>query len=278
MESLQSPTSNLKELSDILEQAFKDSNALHYNNTEIVSLLKNKHPEFLKLVDERLKKKKISYIRHAQSGYNAWKSESIMNLVTPYANTVENYDPSITEKGQQQCKALVPVLDTQMTEKVELVLISPLRRAIETYVAVKDAKMVTECNNIIITPLLRERLDTPCDIGTPLSLLREIHTSYNYDFLVRENWWSPQLEYDVKNRLETKFVKEAVERVRDRIFLLLIWIALREEENILLVGHSNYYDAIAEKFRFISPNIKNAEMKVLPGESLAKFVTKYLKL
>lgn len=274
----QSPTSILRELLEILEQAFKDKSTLHYNNLELINLCKKKSPDFLKTITERLQKKKISYIRHAQSGYNAWKSESFMNLITPYANTVENYDPSITEKGQEQCKALVPVLDVEMKEKVELVLISPLRRAIETYVAVKDAKMIAECSNIVITPLLRERLDTPCDIGTPLTMLKEIFSAYNYDFLVRENWWSPNLEFDVKNRLETKFVKENVDRVRDRIFILLIWLALREEENILLVAHSNYYDAIAEKFRFISPNIKNAEMKVLPGESLAKFVTKYLKL
>jgi len=264
------------EILTLIETAIKDKNPSSRDILLIVKACKEKHSDFSTLIIERLKTKKISYVRHAESGYNAFKAKSLINRLTPYKNTVENYDPSITEKGQQQCQNLVDVLNKQELEKVDVIMVSPFRRAIETFLAIKEAKMINECSNIILTCLLRERLDTPCDIGTPLSMLQELFTEINYEFMGKENWWSHEEKYDKNNRHEPNFIKEKKEKVKDRIALLLIWIALRNEKNFLLVGHSNYYTSLASKTRWIEPNIKNAEMKVIEVEEFLPVLKKFI--
>jgi len=265
------------EILELVEKALKDKDPSAVDIFRIIKACKEKFNDFSTLILEKLKNKKVSYVRHAESGYNAYVSKNILNvIIAPYKNIVENYDPAITDKGLKQCQALVSVLDTQELEKFDIVMISPFRRAIETYLAIKEAKIIKECSNVMLTCLLRERLDTPCDIGTPLSIIQETHSAINSEFIAKENWWSHELNYDKNNRHEPNYVKEKKEKVKDRIALLLIWIAVRKENSFLFVGHSNYYDTLVDKMRFIQPNIKNAEMKTINSENLVNFLRKFI--
>ena len=267
--------SQTDEILQTIEEALKDRELIGRGAGPTIEICQKKYGDFQKLFTERLKQKNIIFVRHAQSGYNEWKKSSILNMVTSYKNTIDNYDPSITNTGKEQCKALVTELNSQKLNSADLILISPLRRAIQTYMEIKESNILSGCSNIILTPLIRERLDTAADIGTPLSLLKQEYSSFDFQFLTAENWWSTNLEYKVENRLEVKIHEETRAKVRERIALLLIWLAFRKEKSIVLVAHSNFYDNLTEKLRLIKPNIKNAEMKELDSESLVKFMRKY---
>lgn len=81
------------------------------------------------------------------------------------------HDPSLTEKGKQQC--IDRCKDFDRHDKIELLLASPLRRAIQTC-QLAFAPCVERGLVIIALPTAEEVSDAPSDTGSPVEdLIKE---------------------------------------------------------------------------------------------------------
>jgi len=223
--------------------------------------------------------KKILYaIRHGKSTANEYmaKEGSTWGAPTFYDDT-SYVDAPLSEEGRAQAAQLAKRLARQQTEKdpssdptdaggclseVELILVSPLTRCLETFhYGVRPAYQACglKCPKVVILPLITERVYTSSDTGLSLAELKKIWGEDGFDWshaesLVyrdRENeetpWW-----YHQSSEKETLDYKEwrpygegqyyAVpgepkEVFEDRMKKAEMWIHDRSESRIMLVCH-----------------------------------------
>lgn len=147
-------------------------------------------------LSQRIEQKKIFFIRHAESSYNQWRKEHFYNWSIFYKNQESNYDAQITPKGVQQCRELLSALQAnQEITQFDAVYISPLLRALQTFQQISPCKLVKSSTKIYCTDLIRERLDTACDIGHDIKTLKQFLASNKLDqinttFMTDDQWWS----------------------------------------------------------------------------------------
>lgn len=88
-------------------------------------------------------------------------------------NAVENghdiRDPALTEKGREQCRDRRAAFDRH--DQIELLLASPLRRALETCEITFESS-IGRGLKIIALPMAEEASDAPADTGSELDLLK----------------------------------------------------------------------------------------------------------
>ena len=127
---------------------------------------------------------------------------------------------------------------------IQLIVSSPLRRALDTTFGVLQHQLnIIETKNIPIIAHheLREWVDTLGDIGTAKSKLIQTYNvkqARNVDFSIIQDefWWNQNIETN-----KGKIIKESKENVQHRISAFKHWILQREENNILVIGHSRYF-------------------------------------
>jgi broad specificity phosphatase PhoE len=107
---------------------------------------------------------------------------------------------------------------------VELLLASPLRRAIQTC-QISFAPCVERGLVIVAIPHAEEVSVTPSDTGSPLDVLREEFGEVDFNFL-KEEWYLR----------EGEFTSDA-KAVNARATKLRTWIKRRPEKEIALVSH-----------------------------------------
>jgi broad specificity phosphatase PhoE len=178
----------------------------------------------------------IYAIRHAQSTYNKW---AFKRIYTPWLWTTSDpmiQDAPLSEKGLIQARKLHHSI-RELREKVQLIICSPLTRAIHTMqIAFPDANC-----HIIISPLVRERGDKLCDMGTPLPLLQEKYPQYEFLHFNSDIWWScqPEPPHD--------FIKETRESLQARQRELIEFLKTRAEEVVVIVSHGQFIKTLAGK-------------------------------
>jgi len=231
-------------------------------------------PDILEHFESRLKQKIILFIRHAQSQYNAWKIKNIINLLTVYENKIENYDPCLTELGNNQCKNLKRELDSYNQFQVDLVFVSPLRRAIQTFLNVQTSTIFSDAQTPIVTPLLREMMDTAGDIGSSLGDLKKQFPDLRYDFMTAEKWWT-SCDLKSADRFERQVVRETRANVASRAVLLLLWVSLLDAKKICFVGHGNFYKVLNQSLQLIGSRLSNAEAKIMDNQTMIDLVKQY---
>jgi broad specificity phosphatase PhoE len=93
---------------------------------------------------------------------------------------------SLSDLGRQQVKALGErVKAEKLDEVVELIVVSPLTRAIKTALGAFDPKKIP----FYVTDLAREGQENACDLGRPRSVLQELYPDFQFgDF--EEIWWA----------------------------------------------------------------------------------------
>lgn len=217
---------------------------------------------FIILLDEN---KQINFIRHGESSYNSWRSKSIYNLPIFYLNKSSNYDPRLTEIGRIQTDTSSKNLKENV---VDLVIVSPLARALETYKGLK-IKGITA----LACDLMRERMSFACDVGSEKKILEAEFKIVDFRLIYDENWWRNK-EEDVKKNGKEVVEKECKENVFIRVLLCVIWILLREEKNILIVSHQNIFQCLFNNFNLFKEKIENCEMKTLTKKQLGDFLVK----
>jgi len=239
----------------------------------IKELITNFGKEYLfKLFESNLQQKIFVYIRHAESVKNEKKKLGIYHK----ENIIENYDPIITQKGKEEC---IKALDKLNEIKInfDIVYISPLSRAIQTFAELKQSNYFTnKNNNYIISPLIRETLKNSTQVGSRLSQLRTIYNNLelNFDYIIKEKWWNfEKIENEDVNQIEN-IIGETEPDVLLRVRIFLIWCVLRKESNICIIAHSNIYCLLTSQREH---KLKNAEVELLKNEGLLENIKSILQ-
>ena len=189
-------------------------------------------------------------IRHAQSTYNKW---SMKRIYTPWLWPVRDpliYDAPLSEKGLSQASKL-QVSVAEISERAELIICSPLTRAIHTMqIAFPNPKCP-----VIITPLVRERGDKCCDIGTPLSQLTEKYPQYEFLHFENEYWWNCNQE----NPFE--FLREGKESLLERQKEFIKFLRGRSERIVVIITHGQFIKTlVGRKLQISNCGIKQISL------------------
>ncbi len=107
-------------------------------------------------------------LRHGQSEFNL--------LFTQTRKDPGIVDPTLTPLGHQQAEAAAEAL---AREGIRRILVSPYRRAIQT--ALPTARRLGV--ELTVTPLVRERYAFVCDVGSPVTELRQTFPEVALDHL-----------------------------------------------------------------------------------------------
>lgn len=173
--------------------------------------------------------KQIYLLRHAQSLYNAAFEKDGKDPMI--------FDAGLSTYGLDQAKKLGDQL-SDILPKIELIITSPLRRALETTLGLKSQVP------IIVSSLPREQLEASCDIGTPTSLLQKQFPTLSFDHL-EEIWWYTNLQNQSYDDHREMFKKqryvEPLELVQERVFQFREWLKKQSQDYILVIGHADFF-------------------------------------
>lgn len=175
------------------------------------------------VTDQGLGGRKACYLlRHAQSTFN-------INYDRVEIDPID-FDARLSVAGHHQ----VAMARSQVSGlKLDLVVTSPLTRAIETAVALFAGSVP-----ILVEPLHAEWQINSCDVGRPASILAVEFPVLRFDRLP-ERWW-------YQGRSDQRGV--AVEPKGDflaRVTAFRTWLSSREESQILVVGHGTFFAYLA---------------------------------
>ena len=169
---------------------------------------------------------KVYLIRHGQSTFNALYE---IDGIDPM-----HFDARLSPLGLQQ------VAETRQATSelgVDLVVVSPLTRAIQTALGLFDGALTP----IIVNDLLRERLHCSCDVGRPPGDLKAEFPQLSFDHLDHA-WWL----HGKDNR--PGIIAESEELLARRLGEFSTWIAGRPEVSIAVVGHGEFFRRLAGRY------------------------------
>jgi broad specificity phosphatase PhoE len=174
--------------------------------------------------------KRLHFVRHAQGEHNvAGEADRVNYLKDDYLDSV------LSSLGMEQCAKLNSTLvEKQHLHDADLIVVSPMRRTLQT---------ATECfrHHIGKTPFLalealREKAGQhPCDNRLPISEHRPVFPHVNFDEIEHEHDPLYPLFPDCR---------EPDESMNKRALDFFNWVATRQEENIIVVTHSAYLQAM----------------------------------
>eukprot|EP01127_Copromyxa_protea_P016942 TRINITY_DN5126_c0_g1_i3.p1 TRINITY_DN5126_c0_g1~~TRINITY_DN5126_c0_g1_i3.p1 ORF type:complete len:457 (-),score=71.30 TRINITY_DN5126_c0_g1_i3:678-2048(-) len=212
--------------------------------------------------------KVVSFIRHSQSE---------ANLSCDIHGTARGiFNPHITEKGVKQ--ALDRKQELKKHEfKFELIVVSPMRRTLETATHVLD-DYISAGVKIIGHPLIREQFSESDDIGDSPHNIKLHWPNVDWSFFPDkpEVWWYSGLPDDpdrtILSQRELSITspdgwEEPWVEVMKRAKEFQEWLRERPESHICVVSHGGFIEAL------VGPRLDNAQHCVLPLGERVKAVT-----
>lgn len=170
----------------------------------------------------------IILIRHGQSTFNAIHAETGLDPM--------HFDARLTELGRAQVEEARKRLSHV---DPELVVMSPLTRAIETALGIFGDRKT----EFLVTDLHREYLESSCDVGRAPRYLAEEFPHLDFASL-DDHWWhdGPLNERGIP--------VEPHEMLVSRIDAFRQWLAERPERSIAVIGHGTFFFHLTgKKFR-----------------------------
>ena len=172
------------------------------SNLESIITKKN----LIKYAEEKLSKKNIYYIRHAESEHNVLESKYSYIEFEKW----NIYDPKLSPNGIEQMNYIKTKLKGNPIH-FDSLFISPLTRAMQTYELI--AKEINDDAEIIVTDFVREVYCKKFDKnkGKELSKLKEENKNkkFNFEYMTKEYWWLDTGEKnDDAEIIVTDFVRE----------------------------------------------------------------------
>ena len=248
------------EILSLVESSIKQGNAnieSFYLNLiskieKVISLKK-----LIEIVENNLSKKNIYFIRHAEAEHNVLESK-YGHLGYEKWNI---HDPKLTERGIEQTNNIKKKLNENKIH-FDSIFISPLTRAIQTYFLIENN--INNDAKIIITDFAREVVSLGLDKnkGKQLSLLKEEYKNKKFDFqyMTKEYWW-----FDLGKKIKDE--SEGYDKFQLRIKLFILWLAFRNDENMLIISHSHVFVNMQNSF-----GIHNADMVRLNNKDLLEHI------
>ena len=175
--------------------------------------------------------KTIHFIRHAQSAHNARVLE-VTNEDSVRMDPALR-DAPLTALGQAQATALRS--DIAGLPEIELVVTSPLTRAIQTTLAGFDGHPAPR----LVEQLHREHQDSFCDIGRAPAALAADFPTLRFDHL-DDPWWHEDPDHDAP------FVRETLDALQQRVSAFADWLSDRPERVIAVVGHGTFLRTLTD--------------------------------
>ena len=166
------------------------------------------------------------------------------------------FDAEITEKGKDQCDALREQLfGSQAYANIQLVAVSPLRRALQT--ATRSLEPLMGKVPWIALECLRETTGLhPCDRRQTRTLAQKGFPHVSFDEVLSDD---DPLFYTYHNEREPR--DDVVNRGRQ----FFRWLAKRSESEIAVVSHSSYFDHVFALILETDPahcvRLNNCEMR-----------------
>lgn len=271
----ENPTIKEKELLSNLESHMKSisSTSIH-KSIRLIKQLKPHLKDYFQSfsMKEKLKSKRIYFIRHGLAEHNEWNTKQSKIIKEKEGNDKKNLkkcmiiDPKLTRKGVFQVINTVNSLSDSIV--FDIIYSSPLLRTIQTSLLIN----LKHRKNIVLVPHLREVFKGYTDMGTRRS--RMINLSFcsmiDYEYMYKEEWWRKDLELKGDSLYKTDF--ETKEDLYIRICLFIILCLMNDKKNILLVSHSYIYYIITNK------HISTGQFTSLDCSTLVCFVEEILNL
>jgi glucosyl-3-phosphoglycerate phosphatase len=169
--------------------------------------------------------KRIHFIRHAQSEHNARFEAADDELAVRHDPCLR--DAPLTVLGKGQARALQE--EVAALREIELVVVSPLTRAVQTTLAAFADHPAPR----IVHDLPREHLQSFCDIGRPPAALIRDFPTLAFDHLA-DPWWH------VGENGGGPFAPEPEDVLAARVVGFADWLSARPEAEIAVVGHGGF--------------------------------------
>lgn len=173
--------------------------------------------------------KRIHFIRHAQSKHN--ERAALVADETSVRMDPTLRDAPLTDLGHAQACALAPIM-SRLTG-IELVVVSPLTRAIQTM-----QHAFAQCSAPrFVLDLHREYQHSFCDIGQrPIELAKHF-PDLAFDHLA-DPWWFTSPDHP------GPFATETMEMFDARLAMFRSWLYARPEHEIAIVGHGTFLNRL----------------------------------
>ena len=172
---------------------------------------------------------KLYLIRHGEGEHNV-KKDGENNWTKLY--------PRLTKKGKEECRMIGEEI---RDKKIDLILVSPLRRTLET------GSIIFRGREMLVKEEIREYVKNKCDM---MESKVEIEGEYNHvDFSLMGN--------EVNNEIEKE------EDLMSRTKIFMDWLKKRKEKNIAIVGHGLFIENFLKMYEKKVGNkwLKNGEMR-----------------
>lgn len=189
-------------------------------------------------VDVTSSTKVVHFIRHGQGHHNVFGAEWALagKLGNAYSDVGCPQDAELTVLGLSQAAALQPVLKdvlsstpASISSSSVLVLVSPMRRAIQTALAAIEGE--SSLDQVYALELLHEQAGLHvCDKRLTKSELKTYFPKVNFDWIETED---DPLWGDGSKR-------ESPESVLRRSYAFLMWLRERPEKQIIVASHSAF--------------------------------------
>lgn len=170
-------------------------------------------------VPEPARESGVWLLRHAESTFNASYDHSRVDPL--------HFDARLSVNGREQAGRLRRRLAG--TGDVDLVVVSPLTRALETAEIVYGGRAPIE-----VEPSCRERQSNSCDVGRPASVLAAEFPSLRFDHLPEEWWYLGR-----RDRRGVPVEPKAL--FLERVQSFRAWVTRRAELRIVVVGHGTLF-------------------------------------
>ncbi|OQS05506.1 phosphoglycerate mutase family protein [Thraustotheca clavata] len=211
--------------------------------------------------------KTIYFIRHGESTFNEWRTRSLWTFSWIFVKDPMIFDAPLSSKGHLQVEQLKEAIkDKQLNEVIQLIICSPLTRAIQTALGGFDG-----CNiPFKIHPSCREMLDTACDIGRDPSELSADFPTLDFSEL-NKLWYVPsRVAQGDKAFDKPDEIRETIQDVDVRIKELLAFLNDRPEHEIAVVCHSSFIKRATKATR----KLKNCEIFSISFKDLCQLHSK----
>ncbi|XP_058758271.1 phosphoglycerate mutase-like protein isoform X1 [Vicia villosa] len=215
--------------------------------------------------------KTIHLVRHAQGVHNV-EGEKDHDAYLSY----DYFDANLTPLGWKQVENLQKhVKANELPRKIELVVVSPLLRTMQTAVGVfggeaypdgiSEPPLMVEnvghsdhhavsslnCPPFLAVELCREQMGLhPCDKRRTVSEYRHMFPGIDFSLIEtdEDTWWKPE--------------REKKEEVTGRGLKFLEWLCTRKEKEIAVVTHSSFlFNTLSAFGNDCHPNIKTEMCK-----------------
>ncbi|XWS27720.1 hypothetical protein CRYUN_Cryun25bG0005000 [Craigia yunnanensis] len=171
--------------------------------------------------------KTLHLVRHGQAMHNVEGDKNPEALLSPNL-----FDAQLSPLGLQQVAELRKDFHARgILNRIELVITSPLTRAMQTAVGVFDSEgqTISTLNSpqIMAIELCRDRLGVrPCDMRRKVSDCQSLFPSIDFSMTDSEddNLWNPD-------------IREPMEELANREAKFLKWLWTRPEKEIVVVSH-----------------------------------------